>query len=104
MHLASELSQASSRSSADFIRDAGDAAGADAAQLPGPTHSSTAILTHPSLSLWGTVSAPSPGTSAPSLAARRTVLQWRCQCSAPLRPCSLPLRRSTSTSSQLDQK
>lgn len=35
MPLAGELSKASRTSSADFIRDAGDAAGDDAAQLPG---------------------------------------------------------------------
>lgn len=53
----------------------------------------TAILTHPALSLSGTVSAPSPGTSAPSPAARWLRPQSRCRCSAPPRPCLLPLQQ-----------
>lgn len=55
----------------------------------------SAILTHPSLSLSGRVSAPSPRTAAPCPAGCWLALRSRCQCSAPLHPCLLPSRRAS---------
>lgn len=66
-------------------------------------HFSWAPSTHPSLYPSGRVSVPSPGTSAPCPAGRRPAPPWRCRCTAPPRPCWLPLRRNRGSRS-LDQK